>query len=399
MVSTLQRFVGSAFCLLFLLTPAFAQGAAAGGAAGLLPASLGEFRADRADAAPAEVSDSSTGLSPVDYGVTSTASRRYVSPSGASYLVTIRQTQSNGAAYSLLTRAAGSEGGVGPHPLDLGGAEAVSHVALDSVSFVKGRTYVSVASTAEYADAGRRPGSDEINALARNVAAAVEDEAGVFPVLVQHLPDWERARGSAAFAVSLPALKAAVNDEPALDALSFEGGAEAATALYGGARVVVVEFTTPQYASDNDARINERIAELRAAGQPVPTAYRREGNYAVFVFDAADVRAADSLLGQVKYEKDVRWLGRNPHEQEMREEHVTSTMGGVIVTTLKVTGLAIILCLGVGGLFGGAVFLVRRSRTAGREVYTDAGGMLRLNLEDAGARPDPSKLLKSGSKG
>ena len=29
----------------------------------------------------------------------------------------------------------------------------------------------------------------------------------------------------------------------------------------------------------------QRIAELRAQNQPVPSAYRREGNYAVFVFD------------------------------------------------------------------------------------------------------------------
>jgi hypothetical protein len=195
------------------------------------------------------------------------------------------------------------------------------------------------------------------------------------------------------YAVSLAALQAQAGSRPALDAVSFEGGAEAVTAEYGDARLVVVEFPTPQHAFDADAAVTRRVEELRAAGQPVPSSYRRVGNYSVFVFDAPDSAAAEQLVSGVKYEKDVRWLGRNPHGDEIAVRHYTSTMGGVILTTLITTGLAILACLTVGGLIGGAIFLSRRAKHAAQEIYSDAGGMLRLNIEDLNAPPTTTKML------
>lgn len=241
-------------------------------------------------------------------------------------------------------------------------------------------------------------------ALSFGVAAAQPQTSGAkpapeklsdVPVLVMHLPDWEKKVGEGAvYAPSLPALQRAAGDRPALDAVSFDGGAVAVTANYDAGRLVIVEFTTPQYAADNDAAINARIAQLRAAGQPVPSAYKRVGNYSVFVFDAPDAASADKLLSQVKYEKDVRWLGRNPHAYEIATKAYTSTMGNVIITTLITTGLAILLCLGVGGAIGGAVFLYRRAQHTAQEIYSDAGGMLRLDLEDVNAPRPTTKLIE-----
>jgi hypothetical protein len=220
------------------------------------------------------------------------------------------------------------------------------------------------------------------------------ERAGDLSVLVTHLPDWEKkVNEGVGYAVSLPALQQAAGNRPALDAVSFDGGAEAVTANYDSGRLVIVEFTTPQDAADNDARIGERIAQLRAAGQPAPSAYKRVGNYSVFVFDAPEQAAADKLLSQVKYEKDVRWLGRNPHAEEIATRAYTSTMGSVIITTLITTGLAILLCLGVGGAIGGAVFLYRRAQHTAQEIYSDAGGMLRLDLEDLNAPRPTTKLI------
>jgi hypothetical protein len=220
------------------------------------------------------------------------------------------------------------------------------------------------------------------------------EKLGDVPVLVMHLPDWEKKVGEGVgYATSLPALQQAAGSRPALDVVSFEGGTEAATASYEGGRLVIVEFTTPQYAAAGDAAINARIAQLRAAGQPVPSAYRRVGNYSVFVFDAPDAASAEKLLSQVKYEKDVRWLGRNPHAYEIATRAYTSTMGKVIITTLITTGLAILLCLGVGGAIGGAVFLYRRAQHTAQEIYSDAGGMLRLDLEDLNAPRPTTKLI------
>ncbi len=225
------------------------------------------------------------------------------------------------------------------------------------------------------------------------------EEPGGLPVLVMHLPDWERkVKEGFVYARTKPELQRAVGNQPVLDAFDFDEGTEAAASKYEGGRLVIVEFPTPQHSVDADARINERIAQLRAAGRPVPSAYRRVGNYSVFVFDAPDAAAAEQLIAGVKYEKDVRWLGRNPHAEEIATRAYTSTMGGVILTTLITTGLAILLCLGVGGAVGAVVFFHRRARNAAQEIYTDAGGMVRLNIEDLNTPPQTTNLLGPGQE-
>jgi hypothetical protein len=210
-----------------------------------------------------------------------------------------------------------------------------------------------------------------------------------------HLPDWEKKLGEGfVYTRSMPELQKAAGSQPILDAFELDEGTEAVTAKYEGGRLVIVEFPTPQHSVDADARINERITQLRAEGKPVPSAYKRVGNYSVFVFDAPDAAAAEKLVAGVKWEKDVRWLGRNPYAEEKAVRAYTSTMSGVILTTLITTGVAILLCLGVGGLIGGAVFLRRRARQTAQEVYTDAGGMVRLNIENLNTPSPSAKLLK-----
>ncbi|HEX7313574.1 MAG TPA: hypothetical protein VF297_06615 [Pyrinomonadaceae bacterium] len=228
---------------------------------------------------------------------------------------------------------------------------------------------------------------------------SVAVEAGGPPVLVMHLPDWEKkGAGDYVYATSLAALQKATGDQPALDAFEFDSGVEAVTSKYEAGRLVIVEFPTPQHSVDADAAIKRRVEELKAAGKPTPSLYSRVGNYSVFVYDAPDFGAAEGLASRVRYEKDVRWLGRNPHAEEKAVRAYTSTMGGVIMTTLITTGLAILLCLGVGGAIGGLVFLRRRSQQSAREVYTDAGGMVRLNIEDLNTPPAASNLLGRGQE-
>src|SRR4029079_4533524 len=98
-----------------------------------------------------------------------------------------------------------------------------------------------------------------------------------------------------------------------LTAIQADGNADAAFATVGSSKVLLVEFNTPQLATDNDQRIIARIHELWKLGQPAPTAYRRVGNYSVFVFDAPDEATAKQLIDQVKYEQVVQWLGENPN--------------------------------------------------------------------------------------
>jgi hypothetical protein len=376
---------------LLFLVPAAAQERAKN-TEKLLPERVGDFKAT-GKAAPGL---SSSGVpaqfgTGADFAVNASAGRSYSGTNGEEFFAGVVKTRSSSAAYSLLREIARVESSRRVSLLEGLGVYGVDEPA--RLRFIKGDTFVDVR---DVSPESKKP--EALRAFAGLFAQTLEGEAGELPVLVMHLPEWEKKIDEEiGYAVTLPALQAAAGNRPALDVLSFEDGTtEAVTALYGKARLVVVEFATPQHSVESDARINERIAQLRAAGQPVPSQYRREGNYSVFVFDAKDEAEAERLISGVKYEKDVRWLGRNPHADEIATRHITSTMGGVILTTLITTGAAILLCLGVGGIIGGAIFLHRRAQTTAQQSYTDAGGMLRLDLEDLNTPHASTKLLGRG---
>jgi hypothetical protein len=370
--------------LVLLLCAAAVAQTAPGEAAKLLPEQLGAFRAQSAPVRPSKGFFETTPQE--DYEVTSDALRVYTSADGKSFGVHLARVSSESAAYSLFTRRVGF---TRPAAVKLGEVGTVSASSPTEILFARGRAFVAVSDMSQGA-----ADPQALTDFARAFAATLEGGENGLPVLVSHLPEWEKTYDRAAYAVTLPALQAAAGNRPALEAVAMEGGAEAVAANYGEAMLVVVEFTTPQHAFDADAAINQRIGELKAAGQPVPSSYKRVGNYAVFVFDAPDAASSEKLVAGVKWEKDVRWLGHNPYAEEKAVRAYTSTMGGVIKTTLITTGLAILLCLGVGGLIGGVVFLRRRARQAEQEVYTDAGGMVRLNIEDLNTPSPSSKLLK-----
>ena len=213
------------------------------------------------------------------------------------------------------------------------------------------------------------------------------------PVLVKHLPNWETAGKSARYSVTLDDLKRNVVNQPILDSVSFEGGTEAVAANYSQGQLVIVEFSTPHFSVENDQRIAAKIQELKSHSQPVPTAYRRVGNYSVFVFNGSDEASANQLIDQVRYEKIVQWLGDDPTMADKLQRYFAETSAGVLIAVLKSSGLSLLACLAIGGLFGFLLFRQRRAQAAA--VYSDAGGSVRLNLDELTKTTDPSRLLDS----
>lgn len=213
-------------------------------------------------------------------------------------------------------------------------------------------------------------------------------------VLTKHLPPPEEAQKNAVFLSSFSDLEKLGLQQPVLSAVQSGGDADAALATYALSKVLIIEFHTPQLAADNDQRIIARIHELWKLGQPAPTAYRRVGNYSVFVFNAPDEQTAKQLIDQVKYEQVVQWLGENPNILKEAEKQYVNTTLGVLVAVVKASGYALVLCLGMGGLIGGLLFSYRRSQQKAATAYSDAGGMLRLNLDELTAETNPSRLLR-----
>lgn len=314
----------------------------------------------------------------------------YFSASGEKLTVEIIKLQSEADAYALLTQVARKT----QEPMATEKQNGIGSANIASpghIAFYKGSTFVRVT------NANARSGGDAATIkLAQLFAETLNGGEGEIPVLVKHIPDWETTQAHVAYAVSLASLKNIIEGQPVLDALNFVQGTEAVVAPYDSSQLAIVEYTTPQIAADNDARINEAINKLRGEGQPVPSAYRRVGNYSVLVFNAPEAKTAENLIDQVHYEQLVQWLGDNPRALQRAQREYAATTAGMILAVLKASGLALILCLSVGGIFGSIVFLRRRAHQTANFAYTDAGGLMRLNLDDLTAQTNPARLLGKG---
>ncbi|HVS20283.1 MAG TPA: hypothetical protein VHD88_00470 [Pyrinomonadaceae bacterium] len=372
----------------------------------LLPNRLGDFEAEGPTKPYAGLVFKTATFQ--DYSPSSAGQRTYKLTTASApmnqFVAYVVKTNSESAAYALLTAhvnlwlklEAGEPASnrltppLAIHTNEIGTASAIGNtIAFGEVTFVKGSTYVAIGGPG-YETSDIRP----MESLAKLIASTIAKGEGEIPVLVKHLPDWEKADARALYAVSLGSLKEVAGIQPIFDALSFDGGTEAVTANYGQSQLVIVEFTTPQFAGDNDRRIVAKIQELKSQGQPVPTAYRRVGNYSVLVFNAPDEKTANQLIDKVKYEQVVQWLGDDPHLYERVQNYLIRTTGGVVAAVVEGSVLSLLVCLGIGGLCGALLF--RRRRAQQQAAYSDAGGAVRLNLDELTGTSDQHRSLEPG---
>jgi hypothetical protein len=211
------------------------------------------------------------------------------------------------------------------------------------------------------------------------------------PVLIKHLPEWNNVRNSVTFTNNVEDLRKALGERPIYDLIDFSAGTEAVTATYPQGKLLIIEFAMPQGSIVMDQRTAQRLAEL---GQTQKIFYRRIGNYNAFVFDAPDEAAANALLDQVKYEKEVQWLGDNPFLQSRIEYAFVQTTSDIFVATTMAIVMGLGLSILTGLLVGIVFFYFRDHRRATTEAFSDAGGMTRLNLDDLSAQIVPKGFLK-----
>ena len=321
-------------------------------------------------------------VSPAAFEITARASREYFSTSGKRFVVYLTATRSESAAYSLFTYLARkAESTNEAKPVAAGTAGVV---AGDTIYFFRGPAFVSISIT----DASA---FNEGLELSQTLASSLDQGDGDVPVLIQHLPSGATRRPT--YAVSFETLQTLVPSQPILKEIDFEGGTEAVIANYGQSQVVIVEFTTPQFSIDNDQRIWSKISELKSQSQSTPIAYRRVGNYSVFVFNAPDEKTANALVDQVKYEQVVQWLGDDPYLADRLQRYFSRTTAGVLVAVIESSGLSLLICVGLGGLFGALLFRHRRARQVA--FYSDAGGATRLNLDELTNAANSQRLLET----
>jgi hypothetical protein len=304
----------------------------------------------------------------------------YAGGAGARVLVELLRFRHDAKAYENLSLAAASSRAQLTPDYGTAGFQVENEIA-----FFKGPNFVRLRNV--------KGDPANLSALAQELSASLDKGEADIPVLIKHLPNPEEAQKNAVFLHSFADLNQLGLQQGVLSAIDSRGNADAAMATYGPSKVLVVEFNTPQLAKENDERIIARVHELWKLGEPAPTAYRRVGNYSVFVFDAPDQQSANQLIDQVKYEQVVQWLGENPNILKEAERRYINTTLGVLVAVLKASGYALLTCLGLGGLAGALLFSRRRAQQT-EAAFSDAGGMLRLNLDDLTPETDPARLLR-----
>jgi hypothetical protein len=230
------------------------------------------------------------------------------------------------------------------------------------------------------AQAQRRLAQNTLDKMAASISGAL-GRAGPskYPTLLDSVPRSLSPVGRLRYFLG-PAAIAAYLDQNA-QTFDFRGDAEAVLTQYEQAgssqlRLLIVEFHTPQFAFDEMARARSYLASLPTDEQN-RIVLKREGNYIVEAMSVIDREEADRLVNEIKYPYVVKWL-RNPRlptEDPFRGQKAAQ----ILLSTFGILGLLLSSAL-LGGLaFGTAVFIKRRKEQ--REVFSDAGGMLRLEIE------------------
>jgi hypothetical protein len=320
-----------------------------------------------------------------EYLVTSAAAREY---SGTR--IEVFQTQNQVAAFGLFTFNLGA---LKSRPLDeeLGSGEA--RIDNDLV-FSKGSFFVRVTDSNS---TGARATFVAHQALARAVSAAIvpANPAVTRPLLLDSLPARSQVIGSERYFLGPESMNAFVAHSREM--FDFAGDAEAVAADYAQAvdqqpsvdqkgsaaqktssnlRFVIVEYHTPQLATDAMTRASAFLSSL-ADGEQQQIILKRTGNYIVEATAVRDRELAESLVSSVEYPYTVKWL-RNPL-WPTNDPFRARKAAEMLLSTFGLLGLILLTVLGVGTVFGATVFLKRRKRQ--QEIFSDAGGMLRLDID------------------
>lgn len=235
--------------------------------------------------------------------------------------------------------------------------------------------------------------------LARAISERLVVGPHEVPLLVQHLPTDRRIAGSERFISGPRGLVRFPDYDNPNDLFNLgSDGVEAAIAEYrtgrGISHLLLVEYHTPQLAAAAYERVSRYFAQLPDSERD-RRIFKREGNYLIEAFNVADRDVMEALVNSIKYTAKVRWLDRD----RLRlvgslPEFPAATW---LITTFAFIGVVVLILIAGGVALGYAFFVIRR-RHIQRYGFSDAGGMLRLNLDRLVLPPadQPRKSLPAG---
>lgn len=310
-----------------------------------------------------------------EYLVSEAASRQY-----AGARADVFRAANQFAAFGLFTYVSGAgEAKAAAQEIGSGGAQLQ-----DRIIFWKGNYFVSLTRS-------HKKAAPPVQ-LARAIASAItiEDTTAERPPLLDSLPRQANGPNSERYFLGPESLNGYV--ERGREMFGFAGNAEAVLAEYSSSRdlaqpgaaplkaaplkLLIVEYHTPQFATDALARLNQHVESLPEAERD-RTIIKREGNYIVTLVNVADRESAEQLLGSISYPYRVKWL-RDP-SWPTNDPFRGQKAAQMLLSTFGLLGLILLTVLVGGTAFGTIVFIKRRKQQ--REIFSDAGGMLRLELD------------------
>jgi hypothetical protein len=257
----------------------------------------------------------------------------------------------------------------------------------NSREWLQGRYVVRVSSREADADSDRQ--------MFEAIKPDLIGGEGELPPLPLHLPEADKIAESEKYVVGPAALTRLKNFSGLKDAIEFGVGAEVTTADYrsggGQMNLIIVEYYAPQSAEDGAARVRDHFNSLPQTEKD-RLIFKRVGNYVVVMSNIQDMTAAQNIVGQIKYQKKIYWAGRKftdiplefRPEDPLAVENMTRTIK-TMVGSFYWTGIAILSALILGGAVGFSLFQwkrYRRRKLGLDDMFSDAGGTLRLNLDD-----------------
>lgn len=249
--------------------------------------------------------------------------------------------------------------------------------------------------------------------LDRSLVEAIKSnligEVGQFPVLPSHLPERDKIGESEIYMLGPLALGKMNNFSSLKDIITFDGGVEIVTADYrngdGRMGLMIIEYHTPQSASKGQDQIQTYFNNLPQQEKDRQI-LKRIGNYVVEAVNIEDMKAADDIVSQIKYEAKVYWAGRKigdiplefrPPDPVAIEEAKRTTE--VLLRSFYWIGAMLLSAILLGIIAGGSVFYwnrYRRRKLGLDNMFSDAGGTLRLNLDDYLLSTDDPQISTDG---
>ncbi|MBX7219546.1 MAG: hypothetical protein K1Y36_06345 [Blastocatellia bacterium] len=159
------------------------------------------------------------------------------------------------------------------------------------------------------------------------------------------------------------------------------------------ARLAMCEYPTPQASIEAfkqvEANWNQLPPQERSA-----RLVKRVGNFVVQAYGVTSPARTSEIIEGVKYDYVVQWLGPRPLRSGLDQTTEIRKTGAMLVSIFQLIMMGGVV-MGIVGMAAGFGYFYWRRQSSRATAFSDAGGMMRLNLNDNFVLPAPVKLLET----